>query len=99
MGFAPTALLACAGGIAWALHFAAIYSVTALACARGMPGVAAPAIGVATLLAALACLAAGRAAWPRRGQFVGWLSLAMAAMGLFAIVLQALPVLTVPACG
>jgi len=96
--FARTALRVSAGGIVWALHFTAIYTATALACARGAPGVVPWAIGGATVLAIGACLVLVRAGWKRQGDFEAWLSATLAGVALFAIVLQALPALMVTPC-
>lgn len=97
--FMAAALRASGGGIAWALHFAVIYGVTALACARGMAGVVPWTIGLATLVAGAACLVLTWMGWQRRDEFEAWLSATLAALALFAIVLQAVPVLMVTPCG
>ena len=96
--FTRTALRVSAGGIAWALHFAAIYSATALACARGAPGLVPWAIAGATLLAMGACLAILWTGWKRPGDFESWLSATLAGFALFAIVLQAIPAAMVAPC-
>lgn len=99
MSFPATALTISAGVIIWALHFTAIYGVTALACARGWETVVPPAIAVATALAVLASAAVIVAGWRRRDVFEYWLSAAIAGFGLIAIVYEAVPVLVVPVCG
>ena len=96
--FTRTALRVGAGGIAWALHFAAVYGATALACARGASGLVPWTIGAATLLAMVACAWIARAGWQRRGDFESWLSATLAAVAFFAIALQAFPVLMVTPC-
>ena len=96
--FARTALRVSAGGIAWALHFTAIYTATALACARATPGLVPWAIAAATLVAIGACLGLMHAGWKRHDDFEAWLSATLAGMALFAIVLQALPALMVMPC-
>lgn len=92
-----TALRILAGPLLWALHFAALYGFTALACARGgaaaIPWVAA----VATLLlgGAVGLLMVKLS----KEQFIDWLSAALAALSLLAIVWQGLPVLLIALCG
>ena len=97
--FPRTALRIAAGVIVWALHFAAVYGGTALACARGWEGVVPAFIGGASAVAVLACAAIIVAGWRRRAAFEHWLSATLAALGLVAIVYEAIPVLMVPACG
>jgi hypothetical protein len=85
------------GAIVWALHFAAIYGITALACARGVPATVPWVIGIATALAvavAAACVVLGM----RAAGFAGWLTAAVAGLALIAIVWEAVPVFAVPAC-
>ena len=99
MSFPLTALRISAGVIVWTLHFAAIYGVTGLACARGWTSIIAPSIVAATALAAAACLAIIVAGWRRRAEFESWLSASVAALALVAIVYESIPVLIVPPCG
>ena len=91
------ALLRMASGVlVWALHFGVIYGATGLACARGL-GEAVPwTIGVATLVAATA---AGVIILTHLShEFARWMTAALAAVALVAIVWEGLAVLTVPAC-
>ena len=99
MSFPATALTISAGVIIWALHFTAIYGLTALACARGWEALVPPAIAVATAVAVLASAAVIVAGWRRRDVFEHWLSATIAGFGLIAIVYEAIPVLVVPVCG
>ena len=99
MSFPLTALRISAGVIVWTLHFAAIYGVTGLACARGWTSIIAPSIGAATALAAAACIAIIVGGWRRRAEFESWLSASVAALALVAIVSESIPVLSVPPCG
>lgn len=99
MSFPLTALRIGAGVIVWTLHFAAIYGVTGLACARAWTSIIGPSIGAATALAATACIAIIVAGWRRRAEFESWLSASVAALALVAIVYEAIPVLIVPLCG
>jgi hypothetical protein len=98
MTFPAATLTISAGVIIWALHFGAIYGVTALACARGWEGMVAPAIAGATGAAVLASAAVIVAGWRRRGIFEYWLSATVASFGLIAIVYEAIPILMVPIC-
>jgi hypothetical protein len=99
MTFPAAALTISAGVIIWALHFTALYGVTALACARGWEGVVPSAIAGATALAVVAAAAVMVAGWRRRSVFEYWLSATVAGFGLIAIVYEAIPVLVVPICG
>jgi hypothetical protein len=85
-----------AGAAIWAVHFGALYGMTAVACARGLSE-AVPwtvAIGGATAAALLLTVIA-RA---RRGTFVGWIAAASAAAALFAVVLESAAGLLMPPC-
>jgi hypothetical protein len=99
MSFPATALRISAGVIIWALHFAAIYGVTGLACARGWKDLVSPAIAAATAAAVVAALVVIVAGWRRRGEFEPWLSASLAGFALVAILYEALAVLLVPLCG
>ena len=99
MSFPATALVISAGVIIWALHFGAIYGLTALACARGWGAAVLPALWLATAAAVIASLVVVAAGWRRRDVFEYWLSAAIAGLGLVAIVYEALVLLMVPACG
>ena len=98
MSFPATALFISAGIIIWALHFAALYGLTALACARGWNAAVLPALWVATAVAAMAALVVIAAGWRRRDVFEYWLSATIAAFGLVAIAYEAVTILMVPAC-
>jgi hypothetical protein len=85
------------GAIVWSLHFAAIYGITALACARGLPTAVPWTIGIATafaVLAAVVLIVLG----VRAAGFAGWMTAAVAGLALIAIVWEAAPVFVVPAC-
>jgi hypothetical protein len=101
-----TSLHMFAGVIVWAVHFTAIYSFTALACARGFAqmqwlgmGVVTWVIGGATLVAATATLVilvpALRTA---RRSFESWMAAGIAALALIAILWETLPVMMLPVC-
>lgn len=90
-----TALRLSAGPLLWLAHFAALYGFNAIACARGFSGAVPWGVGVATLI-----LAAGAAlvTFRHRKDFVDWLTAALGAVALLAILWQALPVLMVSPC-
>ena len=105
--FGRTALRMWSGAILWAAHFTAIYSVTALACARGYAhamvfGLELVTLTVlaATLLAFLTALAIVRRA--RRADaasFESWITATVASLAAVAIVWEGfVPVLVLPAC-
>jgi hypothetical protein len=86
------------GVMVWALHFMAIYGITALACARAAPGVVAPAIGVSSLAAIAALVVIFARGWRQRAVFESWLAASVAALALIAVVYETIPVLLVPIC-
>lgn len=94
-----TALFLSSGVIVWALHFAAIYGFTALACARGSGALVVPAIAALSGVAVVAALAIVVAGLRRRHEFEGWLAAALAGFALLAIVYESLPAAIVPVCG
>jgi hypothetical protein len=97
--FAATALGMSAGIVVWAAHFAAIYGVTAVACARGLPQLVAPAVGWATCAAVAALVVILVRGYRRRHVFEQWLGASLAALALVAVVWEAMPVLVVvPPC-
>lgn len=82
--------------VIWALHFTAIYGFTALACARDFGAGAPWVIGAATAVAAL--LAAALILANLNAEFMRWMTAAVAAAALVAIVWEGIPALMVPAC-
>lgn len=92
------ALWISSGVIVWALHFAAIYGVTALACSRGVPGIVPWAVAGATVIAVALAVAIVARSYPRRSGFIDWMTAAVAGTALLAIAWEALPVLWVPVC-
>ena len=99
MSAAPSMGRVFAGPVAWAVHFIAIYAVTAIACERApaSAGAVVPvAIGILTIAAAGVAIAAMRL--PPQRPLVAWLGTASAALALAAILAQAAPALLVPAC-
>ena len=98
MTFRHAGSLMSAGALCWALHFAAIYGFTGIACARGLAGAVPWAVAGFTLVAALAAAAVLRVALRQRDSFEHWLAAALAGAALVAILWEALPALLVPAC-
>jgi hypothetical protein len=97
LSFWPTALRISAGAIVWALHFAATYGFTALACARGL-GAAVPYLVSAATMLAILSIAVLLARSMRREGFEEWLTFAVAAIALVAVVFETVPVFLVDAC-
>jgi hypothetical protein len=97
-GFVVVALRMSAGIVIWGLHFAAIYGLTALACARGMPAWPPLVVAIATTVALVALAVVFVRGWRRRGEFEWWMSAAAAAFAIVAVVWEAVPALIVPAC-
>lgn len=84
------------GVILWAVHFTVVYGFTALACARGF-GAAAPwVVGAVTLVAA--ALAIALIVTHISSEFTRWMTAALAAFALVAIVWEGIPAFMVPTC-
>lgn len=86
------------GAMVWAVHFAALYGFTTLACARGFPAAIPWVAGAATLaaLATVSVIIAG--SFPGRARFVSWMTAAIAGVALIAIAFESLALAMVPAC-
>jgi hypothetical protein len=91
------ALRISAGVIVWALHFALVYGFTGLACARGL-GAAVPWV-VAAVTALAAALAVLLVLKNLHAEFIQWMTAAVAAAALVAILWEGLAGLLVPTCG
>jgi hypothetical protein len=88
-----------ASGIAvWALHFTALYGLTALACARGSASAIPWIIGLSTALAGV--LIAGIAAQGYRGKttFIDWITVGIAGFALIGVLYEAAAGLLSPLC-
>ena len=85
-----------AGVVIWALHFTAVYGITTLACARGFPGAAPWAIGIATAMAALA--AATLILVNLSTDFTRWMTAGIAGFALVGILWQGLAPFFVTPC-
>jgi hypothetical protein len=99
--FTPATLRATGGLLVWAAHFAALYGVTGLACARGFPDSVPWTIGGVTLaaLAANAALALSGLRAVAASDVLDWLTAAGAAISTVAVMWQALPIVMIPICG
>lgn len=93
MTFTASALRIAAGAIIWALHFAAIYGLTALACARDTTAFVPWIVASSTALAVAALVVVIAAGVRRRAEFEPWLAVAIASVALLAIVWEATTVL------
>jgi hypothetical protein len=89
-------LLIPSGALVWAVHFAAIYGITALACARGFAHVVPWTVGIAGSIAVALLVVIMRATYA--AEFVGWTTSAIAGAALLAIVWESLAGFLVPAC-
>jgi hypothetical protein len=98
MTSASAALRISSGAIVWAVHFAVLYGITALACARDFPRAVPWTVGIATLAAALALAAIAAHGYRRRADFTGWLSAGLAVAALVATVFEGYAGLVVPPC-
>jgi hypothetical protein len=83
--------------VVWAVHFGLIYGFTGLACARGWERAVPWTVGAATILAAVLTLAL--ILTNLSSGFTRWMTAAVAALALVAILFEGVPVLLIPACG
>lgn len=98
MSFALSSLWISSGVIVWALHFATIYGLTALACARSVPQPVPWIVFAATLVAGAVCVGVIARERRRRDGFESWLTLGLATAALLAIVWEGLAAAVVPPC-
>jgi hypothetical protein len=92
------ALWMSSGILVWALHFAALYGFTSLACARGF-GASIPWVaGTATAAALVAMTLIALRAAPRRAGFTAWMTLAIVGFAAIGVMYDAVPLLIVPPC-
>ena len=87
-----------AGALTWAAHFALVYGITALACARGVPHAIPWAIALVGLAAVAATFAILQRSRRERATFIGWMTAASAGLALVAVVYESLPVIFLPIC-
>jgi hypothetical protein len=93
-----SALWIASGAIVWALHFAAVYGLTALACARAFPRAVPWAVGAATLLGAGLSLALMVKGYRGRATFIGWMTGTVAALALVALLFEAVGAAVIRSC-
>ncbi|MGQ0752684.1 MAG: hypothetical protein ACT4PS_19355 [Betaproteobacteria bacterium] len=92
------ALWISSGIVVWALHFAVLYGMTALACARGQAHAVPWIVVFASVIAA--AVAAGILVKGYRGRsaFIEWMTMSVAALALIAIAYEAAAGLLSPLC-
>ena len=78
-----------AGALVWAAHFIVLYGATALACARGHGRVAPWVIAIATAAGVAMAATIVAKAYPRRSDFVQWMTAAVAAAAIVAMLWEA----------
>lgn len=97
--FTRTALCISSGGIVWALHFAAIYGYTGLACARGFQHTLAWALGSFTAVGVAALCVIMLKAFRERDRFEGWMTMMIALFALMAVLWETAAVPFIAHCG
>jgi hypothetical protein len=98
VSFFATTLGMSAGAIIWAAHFTALYGFTALACARGLDASVPWVIALATAAALAAMAWVVLRALPQRGEFTGWMTVAIAGLAVIGVIYETVPLLIVPVC-
>ena len=96
--FTSTMLRMSSGVIVWAVHFAVIYGVTAIACARGGARLVPWVIGAATLVGVVLTAAIVLRSYPRRDDFAHWLAAALAGIAMLAMVWEAIAAFVARSC-
>jgi hypothetical protein len=86
------------GILVWALHFAAAYGFTGLACARGLAAAVPWVVGAATLAAAAAAALVIVRGASRRAGFEDTVAFSLAAFALVAILFEGASVFWVAPC-
>jgi hypothetical protein len=92
------ALWISSGIVVWALHFTALYSLTALACARGQAQAVPWIVVFATLIAAMVAIGILVKGYRGRPAFIEWMTMSVAALALIAIAYEAAAGLLSPLC-
>lgn len=93
------ALWIASGVVVWSLHFAVVYGLTALACARGHADAVPWIIGTSALAAGALTAAILIKGYLGRGTFINWMTACVAAFALLAIVYETAAGLLSPLCG
>jgi hypothetical protein len=86
------------GAVVWAAHFTILYGITALACARAAAGVAPWGIALATAVGVAVASAIALRAYPRRDEFVHWITAAVAAIAVVAMLWEGVAGLVSRSC-
>ena len=92
------ALWISSGIVVWALHFGALYGLTALACARGKSGAVPWIVLLATAIAITVAAGIFVKSYRRRSAFVEWMTMGVAASALIGIAYEAAAGLLSPLC-
>lgn len=92
------ALWMASGVVVWGLHFAAVYGLTALACARGHADSIPWIIGVSALAAGAVTVAILVKGYLGRAAFIDWMTGSVAAFALIGIVYETAAGLLSPLC-
>ena len=92
------ALWIAAGIGVWALHFAVVYAVTAIACARAAPQLVPWSIAGATIVGLAVAGAIAVIGYRKRADFINWMAAGVAALAIVAIVWEAAALPWLPVC-
>lgn len=92
------ALFMSSGVLVWALHFAAVYGFTGLACARGWERSVEPAVAGITIVGAVGAAGLLVLALRRRGDFEHGIAAGLAAFALLAILWEGASVAFIVPC-
>jgi hypothetical protein len=95
--FGWTVLRMFAGVLIWSAHFLLIYAFTALACTRGFESAIPYTVIGATVVGLLVLALIASRAVPAR-TFADWMTIAVAAIAVVAMLWEALPLFWVPVC-
>ena len=106
--FVRTAATMSAGALVWAVHFVVIYGYTGLACARRFESAGATLVALVPWVIALGTLLASAAAAilirpvlkaDQPVDFTRWMGAGVAALGLAAMLMEAVSIVWLPVCG
>jgi hypothetical protein len=92
------ALWISSGIVVWALHFTALYGLTALACARGQAEAVQWIIVGVTLIAAAVAVGILVKGYRGHSAFIEWMTMSVAALALLGITYEATAGLLSPLC-
>ena len=86
------------GAIVWAAHFAVLYGVTALACARDHAALTPWIIGLATAAGVGVAAVIAARSYRRRDEFAHWMAATVAVVAILAMVWEAIAGLVSRSC-